>query len=892
MEVFLRRHRPGVGGRDQQSRSPSPMGTVSRTDREVCGALRRTPHPAPGGNPVYREAEASGAAGAPAPWAPIFVGSGNPGQVETELRPLRQVPRPPPGLPVPQREVFEGLGTGWRQFPDPCGVARYPSHAVESAFGRDSFRGRDSWVALPGEDIAETWARLTAAEEARQMRDVWALQGARPRDAPTIQRGRWLREPQAEQERVAGSAAVGGPVAMASTAGRGPVSSRGHQGPQPHSVQPESRERLSSVMLITEDGKLLQLELPVDTVQAFERAASPIVRREDVAVRQRQEPFYSAPSPAREPVTTQRGDPECSPLEWDYSDLSGGVTPEDTEVAGLTGSVPGRATQACAREPVERVPVGQGPVRDVRSDGACRVVVTAGSDAPVQRPPCPFSPPMPGRVPARAESEPQDGTQSSYALPPPASRRVSVSAPVTTQATTRSVTAQVTWASAQPRVVTAVSASGRQAGYGTMPMQVGGAADGRTRQAVFPREDTVRGVPAGSGEACWGLPQHAVAASWAPPQYSNDIRYAGKPVYPGVVRSGPVYGRHFMPPEPGTTKPCPGAWERDSVPLSVDSVKSELPKEREASVRPAVSGHHKPEKFDGKSNWRDYRAQFNIVARLNGWDEAAKASFLASSLRGPALEVLGDLQEEDREDYPLLVAALEQRFGNRNQAELHKVQLKTRCKSKNETYQEMAQAIRRLTREAYPRTDASTHETLALDAFIEGISDDSIREKVLDRKPTDLESAVLLAVEYEARKRADTLRGKKHARVAKSEPAGVKESVETPPAESETKGSRRKKGGNSATVAVAQASQDDIVALRKEMAKLAELVAQNQRQRSSPPRGKPKGRPRSPRSGRGPCYNCQEMGHFAGECPYPRADKRPDGTPIPRAGGTAQQQGN
>ena len=123
----------------------------------------------------------------------------------------------------------------------------------------------------------------------------------------------------------------------------------------------------------------------------------------------------------------------------------------------------------------------------------------------------------------------------------------------------------------------------------------------------------------------------------------------------------------------------------------------------------------------------------------------------------------------------------------------------------------MAQAIRRLTREAYPRTDSSTQETLALDAFLEGISDEGIREKVIDRKLLDLESAVLLAVEYEARKRADSLRGKgKHARVAKTEPVVSGESPQAPPTATGTKRSRRKNSGNVAKAAVATGSQDDI----------------------------------------------------------------------------------
>ena len=920
LEVLLRRPRPDAGARAQQARSPSPMGAVSRPEGDVeRGVFTHAPYPPPAGNPAYREA-VSVSADASATWVPISTGIGNLGRSASDAWQLRQAPRPPPGLPAPRREVFRELDIGSRYMPDSVGASYFPPRSDEVAPGLDSCGYRDSWNALPGEDVAETWARLEAAGDGnRHRRDAWALQGARPKevDVPLIQRGRWLREPQAEHG-VVGSAAVGGPVSVEPAAGRGPAGSRGHQGPQPHEMQPESRERLSTVTMITEDGEVLQLDLPMRQVQAFRRAATP--QPEDVAAWRRQEQSCTAPPLRQEVPTPRRAASESSPLEWDYSDLSGGVTTEDEETERLTRSVRDQATRACAREPEVRAPAGQDLVRGVRPEDRSRGCGTTGTETPVSRPPCPFSPVMVCHGPTQARSQPQDGVPSSHAQHSTASRWVPITVPVTTQATTRTAAAQVTWAQSQPRVAAAVPSMTGRADYGSWPMQVGvPATQYVTRPAGYPQVE--QDVSAGFGGARWGMPQRSVTLGRAPVQprgaVEQDPRVGLGGAHWGLPQGSVTLGRDTVQPSGGSryvgygngavpladpVRLVPQGHALGSSPAELASGDSYSPlpaarpkpeprkvKEASSSARP-VTNHFKPEKFDGKSNWRDYRAQFDIVARMNGWDEKAKASHLASSLRGPALEVLGDLPEWDREDYPLLIAALEQRFGNKNQAELHKVQLKTRCKSKNESYQEMAQAIRRLTREAYPRTDASTHETLALDAFLEGISDESIREKVIDRKPLDLESAVLLAVEYEARKRADSLRGKgKHARVAKSESA-VGSDGEKSPAGAEKK-SRRNKGGSPAKVAAAQVSQDDFVALKKEMAKLAELVAQSQRA-NSPRSSKPRSHQKSPRSGRGPCYNCQEQGHFAAECPYPRADKRPDGTPIPRAKGTAQQQGN
>ena len=461
LEVLLRRPGPSACARAQQVRSPSPMGVDSRLDGEVeCGGFAPAPSFFPVGNPAYRD-EVAASADAPGTWAPISIGTGNLGWSAADAWQLRQAPRPPPGLPVPRREVFGDLGIGWRHMPDQVSVAHYPPRAVEIASGLDSCRVRDSWVAQPGEDVAETWARLEAAGGMdRHMEDACALQGARSGDVPVIHRRRWLREPPAEQYGVAGSAAVGGPLGMApaagqgpAAAGQGPAGSRGHQGPQPHHGQPrESRERLSSVMVIMENGELLQAELSLALVEAIRQQSAPLVHRaEDVAVRQSREQSHSAPPPRQEPTTPYGGHSGSSPLEWDYSDLSG-----DTEAEGLTGSVRGQATRACAREPEEREPAGQDQGRGVRPEDCLQGCGTIGTEAPVSRPPCPFSPQMVCHGPTQPRSQPQDGVQDSHVLHSTASRWVPDTVPVTTQATSRPVAAQVTWAQSQPRVATAV----------------------------------------------------------------------------------------------------------------------------------------------------------------------------------------------------------------------------------------------------------------------------------------------------------------------------------------------------------------------------------------------------------------------------------------------------
>ena len=71
----------------------------------------------------------------------------------------------------------------------------------------------------------------------------------------------------------------------------------------------------------------------------------------------------------------------------------------------------------------------------------------------------------------------------------------------------------------------------------------------------------------------------------------------------------------------------------------------------------------RPAPFDGKVAWDAYRAQFELLAEMNGWSDAEKAAHLAVSLRGAAATVLTNIPAEQRQNYLSLTAALETRLG-------------------------------------------------------------------------------------------------------------------------------------------------------------------------------------------------------------------------------------
>ena len=60
--------------------------------------------------------------------------------------------------------------------------------------------------------------------------------------------------------------------------------------------------------------------------------------------------------------------------------------------------------------------------------------------------------------------------------------------------------------------------------------------------------------------------------------------------------------------------------------------------------------------LDSSTLWESYYAQFEIVANINNWNDFQKAAYLATSLKDPALAVLGNLAPEDRQNRCLVAS--------------------------------------------------------------------------------------------------------------------------------------------------------------------------------------------------------------------------------------------
>ena len=198
------------------------------------------------------------------------------------------------------------------------------------------------------------------------------------------------------------------------------------------------------------------------------------------------------------------------------------------------------------------------------------------------------------------------------------------------------------------------------------------------------------------------------------------------------------------------------------------------------ATRPETKPVHRAPPYDGRSSWEAYRTQFEMLARVNNWNEMEKATYLAVSLKGPALTMLSNIPRDNLYNYSLLIAALEARFGSTHQAELHRIKLKNRTRKREECLAELAEEVERLARLAYPEAPSEMLELLAKDQFIDALADGDMRLRTRQNHPKSLREALQTALELEAfqlanQQRIKPVRGTAIEETADETPVSVKD---------------------------------------------------------------------------------------------------------------------
>ena len=155
-----------------------------------------------------------------------------------------------------------------------------------------------------------------------------------------------------------------------------------------------------------------------------------------------------------------------------------------------------------------------------------------------------------------------------------------------------------------------------------------------------------------------------------------------------------------------------------------------------------------PEPFKGDVHLQEYLGQFESCATWNGWNDKQKAQQLFMCLRGRARGVIRQKDEWQKITYQELVGRLEAIFSG--QSEVYLAQLRGRQQQPQESVQDFAQAIRKLTDDAYVGMAEEARNRIARDNFMANLRDREIRSAVHLSRPTSMEEAIRTALETEA----------------------------------------------------------------------------------------------------------------------------------------------
>jgi len=153
----------------------------------------------------------------------------------------------------------------------------------------------------------------------------------------------------------------------------------------------------------------------------------------------------------------------------------------------------------------------------------------------------------------------------------------------------------------------------------------------------------------------------------------------------------------------------------------------------------------KPDTYDGSVSLREFFAQFELIARANRWNAAAKTVALASCLRGKARAVLESVEDLTNLDYTELKSKLELRFGEGQLSQNYYASFTSRRQKFGEDFASFGSDLERLCQLAYPEGTFALRDKIACSQFVSGIADSFVKKTLRLEGVYSLKAAIVRA---------------------------------------------------------------------------------------------------------------------------------------------------
>lgn len=152
--------------------------------------------------------------------------------------------------------------------------------------------------------------------------------------------------------------------------------------------------------------------------------------------------------------------------------------------------------------------------------------------------------------------------------------------------------------------------------------------------------------------------------------------------------------------------------------------------------------------YSGSTCLETFLARFDSCAKYFHWNNEDKLFQLCASLEGPAGQILWDSGGHPTVEE--VIRLLRSRFGNSNQAERFRAELRTRRRSTGESLQQLYQDVCRLLALAYPGPSSELSHIVGRDAFLDALDNPAMRIRILEKEPHTLDDAFAMACRLEA----------------------------------------------------------------------------------------------------------------------------------------------